>query len=534
MKRTCFFHYFSLLLFATLITVSACGGSGDDPAPNTPDTDKETPSTPGTNDNIQPDEGMTLYGLVADKSGNPIAGVVVSDGYTCVATDTNGVYQMKRSRSSKYAYISMPSGYEIPGQDSYGSYPLFYKASKSLTGSNSTPFRVDFTLSKRQVSDSNFILVAMGDPQPDTDEHVTRFRQETIEDLKAELKQYSGRTIVGVGLGDIIGKDNPDSPGERLTKIKSAMGDSGIPFFCCIGNHDKDKLDFAGEIFSNIMGPLYYSFNVGDVHFVVLDDLRFYESTTSGYNKGFTEEEVNWLKEDLKYVPKYKSVVLCYHAPIYDNFSSENAKAIFDQVQEYTNPIAMAGHTHATRYYVNKTYGMREYILSAACGYFWRSNNSSDGVPNGYYIFEFNGTNIKNSYFKGTNLDQSFQMRLYRGNATYSAGYSSYTYEYTANDIIANIFFAGDDWTFKVYEDGVATNGKLSFISSHGDYWIWAYNAGVINSPNTPNCWHIYKYTLQNTAAKNIRVEATDPYGNVYSSDQFIPDNDFSTEAPLK
>ena len=45
-------------------------------------------------------------------------------------------------------------------------------------------------------------------------------------------------------------------------------------------------------------------------------------------------------------------------------------------------------------------------------------------------------------------------------------------------------------------------------------------------------CWHLYKYTLKNPAAKNIRVEATDSYGNTYSSDQFIPDNDFSTEAP--
>ena len=41
-------------------------------------------------------EGTTLYGLVTDTSGNPVQGVVVSDGYNCVETDANGVYQMIR------------------------------------------------------------------------------------------------------------------------------------------------------------------------------------------------------------------------------------------------------------------------------------------------------------------------------------------------------------------------------------------------------------------------------------------------------
>ena len=530
MNRINHFKWLFLLFGLSLLTVVSCGESDTDPAP---DPGTEQPSDkPDDSEPISPEEGMTLYGLVADTEGNPVEGVVVSDGFTCAATDAKGVYQIKRNRASKYAYLSMPSGYEVPGQQEFGAYPLFYKASKSLTGNNSTPFRVDFTLKKRATDDTNFVLVAIGDPQPDNDEHVQRFRNETIEDIKAELKQYAGKAIVGVALGDIIGIDDPNTPGARLTKIKSALGASGIPVFCVCGNHDKDKLDFTGGAFENIMGPLYYSFNIGDVHFVMFDNLRFYESTVSGYNLGFTDEEVAWLKEDLKFVPTDKRVVICYHAPLYDNFSSENAKAIFDQLQPYTEPTAMAGHTHYTRYYVNSTYGMREYILSAACGYFWRSNTSLDGIPNGYYIFEFDGTRIINSYFKGTDRDHSLQMRLYRGNATYGGPFTSYTYEYSANDIVANIFFADDNWTFKVYEDGKPTDGKLTRISNHGDYWIWGYTVGVLQQSCSTICHHLYKYTLHNPAAKQIRVEATDHYGNVYSSDQIIPDNDFSTEAP--
>ena len=50
----------------------------------------------------QLDGNTTLYGLVTDTSGNPIPGVVVSDGYGCVTTDANGVYQMERYKKASY------------------------------------------------------------------------------------------------------------------------------------------------------------------------------------------------------------------------------------------------------------------------------------------------------------------------------------------------------------------------------------------------------------------------------------------------
>ena len=37
-------------------------------------------------------EGTTLYGLVTDTSGNPVQGVVVSDGYNCVEMESSSVH----------------------------------------------------------------------------------------------------------------------------------------------------------------------------------------------------------------------------------------------------------------------------------------------------------------------------------------------------------------------------------------------------------------------------------------------------------
>ena len=68
----------------------------------------------------------TLYGIVNDKqSGQGIAGVVVSDGFTCVQTDANGVYQLTHDKNSKMVYISVPAQYEIPVDG--GNMPAFYK-----------------------------------------------------------------------------------------------------------------------------------------------------------------------------------------------------------------------------------------------------------------------------------------------------------------------------------------------------------------------------------------------------------------------
>ena len=43
------------------------------------------------------EEGNNLYGVVTDPSGAPVEGIVVSDGFSCVSTDANGVYQMPQS-----------------------------------------------------------------------------------------------------------------------------------------------------------------------------------------------------------------------------------------------------------------------------------------------------------------------------------------------------------------------------------------------------------------------------------------------------
>lgn len=60
-------------------------------------------------------DATTLYGIITDKqSGQAIENVVVSDGFSCVKSDKNGVYQIVRHDKSTMVYLSIPAEYEIP------------------------------------------------------------------------------------------------------------------------------------------------------------------------------------------------------------------------------------------------------------------------------------------------------------------------------------------------------------------------------------------------------------------------------------
>ena len=107
----------------------------------------------------QLDGNTTLYGLVTDTSGNPIPGVVVSDGYGCVTTDANGVYQMERYKKARFVHYSTPAGYAI--NTSADNYPLFYA---EIVHKNIAD-RHDFVLTPLPAPESDFTLVCIADPQ---------------------------------------------------------------------------------------------------------------------------------------------------------------------------------------------------------------------------------------------------------------------------------------------------------------------------------------------------------------------------------
>lgn len=472
--------------------------------------------------------GVTAFGAVVDESGAPVKGVVVSDGRRCVVTDKKGRYAIGCDSAATHLFISVPAGYEAVGQPGYGSYPAFY-VSLENAGKTGKRVRTDFKLCTVKRSQRDFTLLLVGDPQSDSNEQIDRYERETIADMKGTLAGTDTYGIA-VALGDIVGRGDAQSH----LKHKRAMGMLGAPYYAAVGNHDKDAYDYTGEHFSRSLGPRWYSFNVGDVHFVCMDNVDSFDEHKKGtkYHAGFSDVQLEWLANDLAFVGKDKMIFLYYHIPERDHAFHRNHDAVFGLISSYRKAVTACGHTHFFQPYMETAFGTSEYILGAACGYFWRSYCAVDGVPNGYSVMKISGTEIVDVYFKGTGHDRNHQMRLYRGDDIFGGERAVYSYGVGGDELIANVFFAGmgGPWKIEVFEDGQFSGEMQPVDPSVGDLWIKGYHTGVRSFPfrsASAPCHHLFRCKLKNPQGK-LLVRATDPFGNVYTEECITRAGDYA------
>ena len=482
----------------------------------------DTPSADNPKDpspvNIEPEPGKDLYGIILDDEGQPVKGAVVSDGYTSTKTDDKGIYQLKRHGQAQFVFYSTPADYAINVETSFRNIPTFYKA---ISATGGEPFRADFELIKLAAPETDFVLLCIGDPQVTNQAEVTRFQQETVNDIKATLAALT-MPAYGLSMGDVVG----DQQG-LLSTMKNTLGSTSMPVFTTIGNHDKFGAAPApktGDFFSGIYGPLNYSFNRGEVHFICLDNVVF--SDNNSYAAGFSDDQINWVAEDLAHVSKDKLVIVYFHIPI-RGANIPNKDKLLKQFEDYAEVHFMSGHTHYNQNYLHTTGAphIYEHVHGAACGAWWRSTINGDGTPNGYAIYEISGNSIKNWYYKSTNHDRDFQLRLHWGDTSFGGQYGYFSYALPGNTLIANVWNADSEWKIEVYEDGVKT-GDMAPATVDRDAWSMGYHIGVLNrnpSNYSQLCTHLYTYMPRNPAA-SIKVVATDRFGTSYEQENIVSD----------
>ena len=471
-----------------------------------------------------------LYGYVRDASGTAMQGVVVSDGYTCTATDAAGRYTLDRNPSAYYVYYSIPADCRVEVDPSTG-LPLFYqRLSKSQS-------QYDFTLTRQPV-ETKFRMLAVGDPQVTTTAQVYRFEQETVADIKSYVETETDLPTYAITLGDIVGNKWELYP--NMVKAMSSSKTGGIPVFQTIGNHDHEfpqVTDVAAQRqYESCFGPVNYSFTRGDVHFVSMDDIIHGATASDDYKGGFLDWQYEWLKQDLSYVPKDKMVILCIHIPFRNSFSASGG-GYYDEVlallAQFREAHVFAAHTHNNNTSYVHTSGskrIREHIVGTSCGAWWHGTICTDGAPNGYGIYEFDGTTITNSLYKGTRCDESFQIRLYNASDEFTGGGSAvYRFGVTGeNQVVANIWNADERWTFDVYENGVKSSSGLKRMTMI-DAWAKAFFYGYckVTSSSYGNSYaHMYYYT-RTTPGSTVRVVARDSYGNEFEQSVITSTTDY-------
>ena len=522
---------------------------------------------------FKPDAGTTVYGIVSSAG---VENVVVSDGAEVTVTNEKGIYQLKSAKKWGYVFISVPSGYEVP---SVGVLPQFYRA---LKNSADVVERADFKLEKVDGQDSYKIFM-LGDMHlANRTGDLGQFAQFT-SDLTDYMTRHKGEKMYALTLGDMTWDlywySNSYYFPQYLNTVNSQI--KNLQIFHTMGNHDNDfqtRSDYDAAVkYVDQICPTYYSFNIGKVHYVVMDDIdcsSYDGSTSRNYVKSLSAEQLDWLAKDLSHVDKTTPVVVAMHAQVFYPTTSGfkidhdpvNTQRLFDILDGYTVRF-VTGHTHKL---FNVTpdapivdgHNFREYNSGSVCASWWWSGNltpgihiGTDGTPGGYGIWDVTGTDFQCLY-KSTGWPEEYQFRSYDLNnvhfsmadvplmpsdisASVKNAYMQYVNAYPQNndnEVLINIWNWNSDWTLSVVDENRKT---LPYTE------VWAYdplhiaalsvkrfnNAGLKSTPSfiTDKFTHFFKVKADD-ADTDLVITVKDEFGNEWTENMQRP-KAFSTDA---
>ncbi|WP_294082104.1 calcineurin-like phosphoesterase C-terminal domain-containing protein [Proteiniphilum sp. UBA5384] len=527
------------------------------------------PKTDGGNE-IPDKEGMTVKGMVYS-DGVGIPGVVVSDGIEVTVTDEKGIYYLPSAKKNGYVFIAVPGNYEV---NTNGNLPQFYQQLSAGSGVE----QKDFSLIK--TDNTNHVVLAMADWHlANRTNDLQQFSSKILPDANATISAYKGQgaKVYVLTLGDLSWDQFWYVNSFALPEYVLEMNKLNCPVFNLIGNHDNDPWipnDWESENpWRRILGPTYYAFNLGDVHYIVLDNIEFINNGgkqgTVGdrsYNTRIVQDQTEWLKKYLATIEdKTKPVVVGMHAPLFSrpqvnasgNYTSGYAmgggSAFESAFAGFTNVHVLTGHSHIN-WAIEKEEGastFMEHNIGAVCATWWWTGHNGyadnhickDGSPGGYGIWEMNGKDIK-WHYKSTGYDKDYQFRAYDLNKVHitasefapgstDALLAPYAGEYASpnnnNEVLINVFGYDDKWTVEVKENGTPLEVKR--VNVKDPLHIVSYSAKRLDKKATPTSSfethttsHMFKVQAS-TATSSLDIKVTDRFGNTYSETMTRPKN---------
>lgn len=524
---------------------------------------------------IEPTGGNNVYGVV-HCDGEGLADVVVSDGVEVVKTDEDGVYQFESAKKWGYVFISIPKGYDV---DSEGVLPQFHV---TLTEKADKAERHDFNLVK--VNQDKYRVYFLGDMHlADRTNDLNQF-DNCMKEVKADIMDDDVKSYV-ITLGDMTWDlywySRKYYFPQYLNSVNYYFKNAAkqVQFFHTIGNHDHDMCkdgDFNTVIeYVKDIAPTYYSFNIGDVHYIVLDDILCTNvggaasaKPERSYKSEVTDEQLKWLAKDLSFVSKTTPVIVTSHAPVYAKETVKNVNAV---TTYYLNNSAtlvskfkgykvdfVTGHTHVLYNVDKSSEGIYEHNAGAVCASWWWSGYltpgihiCTDGAPGGYSVWDITGTDKKWRY-KGTGRDENEQFRTYDLNnvwftvekdapkvpAALKSDFEKYTDAYpknSKNEVLINIWNWNPKWQIEIKENGKTLTSTR--VKGYDPLHIAALTAKRFNNSaikevpafTTTMNYHMFKVKAS-SATSTIDIKVTDEFGNVYSETMKRP-KEFSTDA---
>ena len=295
-------NYFPKLFFVLLISLAALPFAGQNIASFLSAQETE-PS------------GVLLEGIVFEdlnrnsmrEQNEPLLpGISVSDQIDVAVTDSKGSYKIENSNGYGIVFVSVPDGYSSVG--------TFWKR----VPEEQTTHRIDFALQKRTRADTFTFIHA-------SDTHLEEKSLPRIRRLREIVSSQNPDFVVITGdlVRDALRVDEKEATGYYELYVKE-IALFPKPVWSVPGNHEIFAIErhlslvsqkhplYGKKMYRHYLGPDYYSFNYGGIHFIGLDTIDIDDLWYFGH---VDDAQLEWLKRDLQNVPDSQSVVTFNHIP---------------------------------------------------------------------------------------------------------------------------------------------------------------------------------------------------------------------------
>lgn len=207
----------------------------------------------------------------------------------------------------------------------------------------------------------------------------SRNSREVFERLLEQIN-HDRDIAFAIHLGDLV--QDGQLPQYRFF-IEQVRKNLKKPLLTVIGNHEvKNK---GRQLYHDIFGPYYYSFQVKNNYFIVVDDA----SKTS-----LNEAQLGWLAEELKKAQAFPRRFVFLHIPLFDPREGEEYRGVPEEsrrrlkelLQQYQVTHIFAAHIHG--YYAGKWAGV-PYTITGGAG------AKITGTDPQHYFFHYLKVSIK-------------------------------------------------------------------------------------------------------------------------------------------
>ncbi len=327
-----------------------------------------------------------------DKKEKALANIAVSNGVDVVLTNAKGEYVLPVGNDN-IVFVIKPSGYKpAVDQNNLPRYYYIHKPNGSpklkfegVQATGALPKSIDFGLIPTEEKDEFQVLV-FGDPQVYNEEQVKYLEKGVVALLKNNAPYE-----FGISLGDLVG-NKPSLFNPYIQAIKQI----GIPWYQVMGNHDMNfdvsSDSLSDESFEAHFGPNNYAFNYGKVHFIVLDDILYQgQNAKKPYIGGLRKDQLDFVENTLKYVPKDHLIVLCAHIPFVNGtkgIRKKDSQRLFSLLKDYPHTFSMSAHTHIQKQiFIGQEDGWQQsephhhYNVGTTSGNWYSGEFNNLGVP---------------------------------------------------------------------------------------------------------------------------------------------------------